>query len=166
MLNLEESLEALEASVMNAVWAADIEKQFQLLLSRELLEANPLNRGIARFCQQSALLSSARLFDKSKQATSLKKFLECFDKEASEFPQATKTQVKASVTEHCEWIEKEKDAIEQIITFRDKQIAHLDKSSVRGYFDGELAGVRNILEPDVVELSSRLLEDVLKIVNI
>ena len=155
----------MQAVIINAVWAADIELQFNSSPANIVLEGNKLDKGIARFCEQAALLWTASLFDGDARATSLKYFLDLADDNSALFVEITEEQVKASVEAHRKWIDDNKDTITELKEFRNTQIAHLDKSSVKDYFDGKIAGVSNILGPTVVEKSAKLLEEVIRIVD-
>ena len=162
---MEEALEAIQAVIINAVWAADIEMHFNSFPAYLGSDGNRLDKGIARFCQQAALLWTASLFDKNEEGTSLKYFLDLANENSALFTKATKEEIKASVAIDCEWIDKNKSEVAELKEFRNKHIAHLDKSSVKEHSGGEIAGVTDILGPNVVEKSAKLLEKVIRIID-
>ena len=97
LLDLGESLEALQAVVINAVWEGDIEMRFNTFPVGNALGGNKLDRGIVRFCELAALLRTASLFDKDLRATSLQKLLQFANDHADQFKHTTEEQVKAAV---------------------------------------------------------------------
>lgn len=163
LLKFPEALEAINAVIINAVWAADIDRHFNSFPTN--VGWNRLDEGIVRFCQQATLLWTASLFDRDSRATSLKYFLNVANDNSARFANTGEEQIKATVATHLAWIEKNAEKINEIKDFRDKQIAHLDRSSVKAYFDGEIAGVKNIFGSTVVEKAAELLKEVINIVN-
>lgn len=152
-LSMEQRLEALRADVINGTWAFAIDRSLDG-------DSSELAFHLRRCSQHAGFSALFRILDKHSDSTSFPKFLNAL--EQTQQSSGRSDEIKQTLADDRGWLEANRELIAELRDFRDRHIAHLDKSAAKDVYAGKPIRFdpENILAPTLVERADRAVSEV------